>query len=191
MELLKTYRISQVHGTNFSNAPYKFLLESTGDGFPGKAGELVLDKEACERHGITPSLELVGRRIQCTLKPRPLQRTSNGQRESECSFPDMQNAGVDDMLLDEIRREEVWSQDYYVGSPHDSLHQKVTFSLHTYSDEGGDGIHFTCTNCPLYKLAVELTEDEFKECTKFAPGTVLTASFILLPANPKEEQEEQ
>lgn len=189
MELVKTYRIREMHGAQYANAPYKFLLETIGENFPHEAGDLVMDKETCDRHGIAPSLELVGRRIQCTLKPRQLRRTSHGRKESACSFPDMQDVSVDDMLLGEIRREDVWSQHYNGGSPHDSLHQEVTYSMHVYSDDGTDGIHPSPTNCPLYKLAVELTEDEFTECTKFAPGTVLTASFVLLPPAQREEEQ--
>lgn len=180
MELVKTYRINLVHGTNFCNSPYKFQLESTGDLFPG---ELVMDRETCTRYGIVPSLELVGRRIQCTLRPRPLKRTSHGLKRSECTFPDKQDVSADDMLLGDIRRDEVWSQCYYIGSPHDVLHLKVTYSLHAYSNDGGDG---TPLNCPRYKLAIELTEEEFKECTKFSPGTVLGVSFALLPPDLEE-----
>jgi hypothetical protein len=173
MELVKEYHIREGRGTDYVDATYKLLLEITGDRFSREAGELVMNIDTCKRHGITPSLELVGRRIRCTLRTRVLPRTSGGIEEANCSFPDISVVNADDMMLSEIRRDEVWSLRYNVGSPHDEPHKKINHSLSAYSPSP--------TNHPPYKLKVNLTEDEFLACTKFEAGTVLTASFALMP----------
>ncbi|TSC72857.1 MAG: hypothetical protein G01um101438_256 [Parcubacteria group bacterium Gr01-1014_38] len=191
MQLVQDYRIREVHGTHFSNAPFRFLLETVTDGFPKDAGELVFDKETCERHGISPSLDLVNRKLRCTLRPRVLKRNTGGRKGDEWSFPDRQDVQSDDILISQIRRDEKWTPEYNVGAPHDALRQEIHYHLYAYSDDGTDGIHPSPTNCPLYNLTVELTEDQFRECTQFAPGTVLNVSFALLPPEPKPATEEE
>jgi hypothetical protein len=133
MELVKTYRIREVHGTNFSSAPYKFLLESADDYFIKEVGELVLDKGACERHNIVPSLDLVGRKLKCTLIPRVLRDSKRGGEPlNDENWP-----GRDDVMIDHFKREERWeSIRWCIGE----LEKEISYSLVVYSDDGTDGI---------------------------------------------------
>lgn len=184
MQLIKEYRIDQLHAARFSNAPYKFLLETSGSGFPDKVGELVMDSDACQRHGITPSLDLVGRKLKCTFTPRvPRESKHEGEPVNDENW-----LGLDDVMIGHFQKVEKWEgMRWSIGE----LKQEVSYSLTVYSDDGTDGIHPMPTNCPLYNLHVELNEEEYTILTKLAPKTVFRMSFELLPDDRDQTKESE
>lgn len=180
MEITQIYRIAEVHGTRAINAPYKFKLENMFWAKYDEQNEIVLDKDACEQHHITPSLDLVGRYICCTLTPRVLKKDNeyNGHGIVLC---DMQDIQPEDLLINNIRRNEEWLVYYPEGSPDDTLMQNITYSISLSSYNECGGSRFAPSPCPWYNLTISLREEQFQECTRFQRGTVLTVHLNLLP----------
>lgn len=176
MKLVKIFSIAEVHVTTYVNALYKLIL---GHDQSCKC-ELIMDKDACKRHGIKSALMLVGRDLECTLTTRQVQREKPppGLGGSEYSFPDEQDMKVDEMWLEEIVRTERYLQYRIMASrKNQSLHREVTHILYTKSDEGY-GSH----------LAIHLTEEEYRKCIKLPIGTVLKAKFRLLPKEKPQKE---
>src|SRR5687768_5489867 len=122
MELVKTYRISELIVANpYDVRMYKIQLESMDDALD--FGELVMSDETCKRHAIVPSLELVGRHLQCTFRSRQLSYVPQGIHHGVYT----ERVGRDDMRLHKIIREEVWSPDYYPAPTYDQMKQKIRY----------------------------------------------------------------
>lgn len=179
MQLVKTFRITEVHGTRISNVPFRFILEGIDDKRFEAKNELVMDQETCDRHGIVPSLQLVNASMQCTLTPRTLKRREvPGMDPSEATLADMGDLQMDEVLIDELVKCGSWRQVPF--SSLDKLTEHVTHSLCVKSRSGSGG-SMSVVNCPLYTLVVSLTEDEFQQCTQLPQGTVFGVKFALVP----------
>lgn len=50
MQLVKMFRILEIHATHILNAPFKLILEGIDDNCFGTKSELIMDQEACDRH---------------------------------------------------------------------------------------------------------------------------------------------
>lgn len=178
MKLVKKFHIAEVHATTYVNAPYTLILGHD----PSRKCELIMDKDACKRHGIKSALKLVGRDLECTLTTRQVRRKKppRGLGGSGYSFPDEQDKKVDEMWLEEIVRTERYLQYRIMASrKNQSLHREVTHILYTESGDESDGSH----------LAIHLTEEEYKKCIKLPIGTVLKAKFRLLPKEKPQQKE--
>lgn len=188
MKLVKTCVIEAVHATGAYNAPYAFLLRQIDAQFYSQEDiHIVLDKEACERHALVPSLKLVGRQIQCTLTARQLGEKSCGFRHGKESFVNMEERDIDDVPLVDIRRLEIWSANYGVGFDNDQLWHEVSYTFRVETPQ--DTYHLCETPCPLYQLLFYLTEEEFEEWKKMPRYNVLRVSLALLPPVPLAESE--
>lgn len=128
---------------------------------------------------IVPSLELIKATLQCTLTSRTLKRREvPGIDPSEATLADMQDLQIDEVLIGELEKRGSWRQ--ILHSSLDKLTEHVTRLLRLESRDG-DGGTFYISSCPLYTLVVNLTEDEFLECTQLPQGTVFGVKLALVP----------
>lgn len=171
MQLTKTFRIEEIHGTSISNAPFRLILNKVDSPFDDIQSNLIMNQETLGRHGIVPSLALVGMYIECQLTSRVLDINSNAP-----IFTDADNLRADDVLIEKITKHESWTQVF--RSPR---RKDVTYSLHAKSHDGGGGTLSICP-CPFYDLVVNLTEEEYGYLIRLPPLTVFEAKFVVLPA---------
>jgi hypothetical protein len=178
MELTKEFLIREVRGRRNSSAPFYVIFEPTRLG-ADQESTLTLNEEACARHGFLMSLDLVGRRLLCTLQSRDLPLYDTGSQQG---LVDRQGMGEDDVLINFLEKREYT---FFDTRPvrHPSKHESVVRVLELSTMHGGGTLSVLPT--PFYHLFIEVTEEMYEGCKKLSERSVFHISFQL-----KSESEE-
>lgn len=177
MVITKELMIQEVKAARISNAPYEIVLESARLFEREKRSSLTFDANACARHGIPMSLDLVGRTLICSFESRKL-RTKN---ESFMSRRLLEQ----DLCMESLVREEETSLLSYTVPPSKKLVISQTLELKTYACGG----RYSTLPCPLYHFFLDLTDKEYRTCKALSATTVFRPSFSLKVGETENEPE--
>lgn len=122
---------------------------------------LTMDKRDADSRGIPDAPNATGKMLICTITDRPHKGSSQTK--------------TDVLFVESLSREERVTP-YYTTDPPTSR-AKIIRTLTLATPDGGDGAHFHPLPCPCYRFAVELSEEEYRECKKLLPHSVFEVKF--------------
>ena len=175
MRLVKEMTIAEMSGTHYINAPIRIITKNRTQSFANKKSSLSLDVKTCERFGIPLSINNACRTLVCTLESYEPQL-----REPRFAFVDHQQITADDVNIVNFSRKERYR---FLSCAPPQRYKEVSCSLNLESFGGDDGTHPHphphTPPCPFYKLEIDLTEEEYKQCLELAPASIFRVSFAM------------
>ncbi len=176
MRLTREYRIREITASGISNAPFRIELSGSLIGRRGEGPFLTLDQSSCDRFGITKSLNLLGRTLQCVMESHEL--PLKGGVGPLVRFVDTTAISKDDLLIRVLREiEDVLPNDFRSSPSMKRI--EVSRILELSSFESGDAFHPHPKTCPFYHLSLALTKDEYDACKALSPTSVFRVEFHL------------
>lgn len=162
MEIKKNFCIEHVGVSHSSNTPIKItLIDSTSRQEKKDGSILTMDRKIARQRGIPYETDTTGKTLTCIIRDRPYEGYSRSK--------------TDVLFVKSLSKKEHITP-YYTTFPPTSYTRMLRI-LEIETPGGGDGVHFHPVPCPYFYIALELTEEEYRECKKLLPHSVFEIEF--------------
>lgn len=174
MQLKKVLEIVEIRKTNFSNGPYKLVLD-TGETNRKREPQITWGKQDVPAK-VRLSLNLVGKKLICSFRSRK-HRSYRAEVRAQSK-----RAYDPELLIISVKmfRE---TTPYLLATGNREKYRGRKFRTVKYTLEitnfKSDGIHPTVFPCPCYQFLLELTPEEYRQCKKLPADSVFKVKFQL------------
>lgn len=168
MLITKEFLIREV-----SAVPFKIVLfGNTSLNIPESM--LILNKDISDRFKIPLIFDIVGSKLLCLCESHELVPEKEGYHQGFIEFSSLSN---EDVVIASLEGQEIF-RFLTLGISPPSKYSSKTYILKLVTPMAGG--HLFPIPCPCYELNLELTGDEFNQCSLLPPETVFRVSFQLV-----------